>query len=213
MIRLLKNQVLFLLIFLVFAIPASASTLARLDSLRVAALEREGMETVTNQMPLVRANSAVNVSIQWVSANFPAVEKAGSITCSDGVASYVISDTTFRALTWCRIWRKHPPTGAQNLAVLKVVPVADSVYEYVQEGKSLPETDAPLAYAYAWAGSLYVSPAPNYEDTLKYGYCAIGRFLSGDTATTDIHPKYRELIVERAAYLIREELGLGKVGE
>lgn len=187
----------------------SASTLARFDSLRAAALERVGMETVTNQMPLVRANSAVNVSVQWVSANFPAVEKAGSITCSDGVASYVISDTTFNKLTWCRIWRVHPATGTQNLAVLKVVP-ADSVHEYVQEGQSLPETDAPLAYAYAWAGSLYVSPAPNYEDTVKYGYEAIGRFLSGDTATTDIHPKYRELIVDHAAYLIREELGLGQ---
>jgi len=187
----------------------SASTLKRLDSLRVMALEKVGLEGHTNQMPLVNANRAVNVAIQWVSANFPAVEKAGSITCSDGVASYVISDTSFKKLTWCRIWRVHPPDETQNLSVLKVIP-ADSVYEYVQQGQSFPETDDPIAYAYAWAGSLYVSPAPNNKDTLKYGYEAIGCFLSGDTETTDIHPRFRELIVERAAYLIREELGLEK---
>ena len=190
----------------------SASTLARLDTIRTAALERVGMETVTNQMPLVRANSAVNVSVQWVSANFPAVKKAGVDTCSDGVVSYAISDTTFSKLIWVRIWRADPPDGKDSLAVLKVVP-ADSVYEYGQEGEPLPDMTEALAYAYAWAGSLYVAPAPDQKDILMYGYEAIGRFLSGDTATTDIHPKYRELIVDHAAYLIREELELGKTGE
>jgi len=202
-------KILRLVVLLVMfaGVTASASTLARLDTLRIAALAKVGMDTATNQMPLVNANRAVNVSVQWTSANFPAVEKAGSITCSDGVASYAINDTTFRKLTWCRIWRAQPPDGKQSLAVLKVVP-ADSVYEYVEEGKPLAESEALIAYAYAWAGSLYVSPAPTYKDTIKYGYCAIGRFLTGDTATTDIHPKYRELIVEHAAYLIRVELEL-----
>jgi len=206
----IRSLKILLLLVLVPSI-LSASTLKRLDSLRVAALEKEGMETVTNQMPLTNANRAVNVSVQWVSANFPAVEKAGTDTCSDGVVSYAISDTTFRKLIWVRIWRAHPPKGKDTLAVLKIVP-ADSVYEYGQEGKSLAGTVDPLVYAYAWAGSLYVAPAPDYGDVLMYGYCAIGRFLSGDTATTDIHPKYRELIVEHAAYLIREELGLEQTG-
>lgn len=190
----------------------SASTIARLDSLRLAALAKAGIDSITNQMSLVSANRAINTTIQWVSANFPAVEKAGSITCSKDVASYAISDTTFDKLIWVRIWRKKPPTGTQNLAVLKVIP-SDSVYEYVQQGKPLPEIKEPLAYAYAWAGSLYVSPAPIYGDTIKYGFTAIGRFLSGDTATTDIPPRYRELIVDHAAYLIRKELGLEKTGE
>ena len=198
-----------ILVLMFAVITASASTLDRRDSLRVAALEKVGMEGATNQMPLVNANRAVNVAIQWVSANFPAVEKAGVDTCSKGVVSYAIGDTTFSRLTWCRIWREQPPTDKQNLAVLKIVP-ADSVYEYVEQGKPLSETEEPLAYAYAWAGSLYVSPAPVYEDILMYGYLAIGLSLIADDSTTDIHPRYRELIVDHAAYLLREELGLEK---
>ena len=204
-----KSQIKLLILLMLFAATASSSTLERLDSLRLAALGKAGIDSITNQMSLVSANRAVNVSIQWVSANFPAVEKAGSDTCSDGVASYAISDTTFKKLTWCRIWRIHPLTGTQNLAVLKVVP-ADSVYEYIQEGKTLPETEAPIAYAYAWADSLYVSPAPNYGDILMYGYEAIGDILLANDSATNIHPKYRELIVDHAAYLIREEMGLEK---
>ena len=95
---------------------------------------------------------------------------------------------------------------------MKVIP-ADSVYEYVQEGKSDPETNDPIAYAYAWAGSLYVSPAPVYEDILMYGYLAIGLSLLANDSTTNIHPRYRELIVEHAAYLIRVELELEKARE
>ena len=204
---------LFILIVMFAGVTVSASTLARLDSLRLAALGKAGIDSITNQMSLISANRAVNVSIQWISANFPAVEKAGVDTCSDGVVSYAISDTTFKKLTWVRIWRVHPPKGKDTLAVLKVVP-ADSVYEYVQEGKTAPNIDDPIAYAYAWADSLYISPAPDNDgDILMYGYEAIGRFLSGDTATTDIHPRYRELIVDHAAYLIREELGLEKAKE
>jgi len=88
---------------------------------------------------------------------------------------------------------------------LKIVP-ADSVYEYVQQGKSLAKTLDPINYAYASADSIHVSPVPNYVDTIKYGYYAIGRFLSGDTATTDVRPEYRYLIVRYAAYLIRKDL-------
>ena len=203
---------LVILIVMFAGVTVSSSTLARLDSLRVAALEREGMEGATNQMPLVNANRAVNVSIQWVSANFPAVEKSSADTCSKGVVSYAIGDTTFSRLIWVRIWRAQPPEGKQNLAVLRIVP-ADSVYEYVEQGKTLPETEEPLAYAYAWAGSLHVSPAPVYEDILMYGYLSIGLSLLADDSTTNIHPRYRELIVERAAYLIRVELGLEQTGK
>jgi len=201
-----------LLIFLFLASSIQSSTLARLDSLRLAALARAGVDSITNQMSLISANRYVNVSIQSVSANYPAVEKAEADTCSKGVVSYAIGDTTFSRLIWCRIWRDQPPEGKQNLAVLKIVP-ADSVYEYVEQGKPLSETEEPLAYAYAWAGSLYVSPAPVYEDILMYGYLAIGLSLLADDSTTDIHPRYRELIVDHAAYLIREELGLEKARE
>ena len=83
----------------------------------------------------------------------------------------------------------------------------------MQEGKSDPKTGDPLAYAYAWAGSLYVSPAPEYEDILMYGYSAIGEFLLADDSTTHIHPRFRELIVDHAAYLIREDLGLERARE
>lgn len=208
----LRNQIKLLILLTLFAATASASTLKRLDSLRLAALARAGIDSVTNQMSLISANRAVNTAIQWTSANFPAVKKAGVDTCSSGVVSYAIGDTTFSRLIWCLIWREQPPEGKQNLAVLKVVP-ADSVYEYVEEGKPLPETEEPLAYAYAWAGSLHVSPAPVYEDILMYGYLAIGLSLLADDSTTDIHPSYRELIVDHAAYLIREELGLEKAKE
>ena len=203
----------FAILVLIFAgITASASTLERLDSLRLAALAKAGVDSITNQMSKVSANRYVNVSIQWVSANFPAVEKSSADTCSAGVVSYAIGDTTFSRLIWCRIWRDQPPDGKQNLAVLKIVP-ADSVYEYVEQGKPLPETKEPLAYAYAWAGSLYVSPAPVYEDILMYGYLSIGLLLLADDSTTNIHPRYRELIVEHAAYLIREDLELEKARE
>ena len=203
----------FAILVLMFAgVTALASTLSRLDSLRVAALEKVGIEGATNQMPTVNANRAVNVAIQWVSANFPAVEKSSADTCSKGVVSYAIGDTTFSRLIWCRIWRVQPPTGKQNLAVLKIVP-ADSVYKYVEQGKTLPETEEPLAYAYAWAGSLYVSPAPVYEDILMYGYLSIGLSLLADDSTTNIHPRYRELIVDHAAYLIRVELELERARE
>ena len=208
----MKILKLVILIVMFAGVTASAVTLERLDTLRAVALEKVGLTGATNQMPTVNANLAVNISIQWVSANFPAVEKTGADTCSAGVTSYAISDASFSRLIWCRIWRAQPPDDEQNLAVLRVIP-ADSVYEYVQEGKPLPETDDPLAYAYAWAGSLYVSPEPEYEDILMYGYCAIGEFLLADDSTTDIHPRYRELIVDHAASIIREELGLGKVGE
>jgi hypothetical protein len=203
-------KILLLLVFVPTII--SASTLERRDSLRVAALEKVGMEGATNQMPLVNANRAVNVAIQWVSSNFPAVEKAGTDTCSNGVVSYAIGDTTFKKLVWVRILRLHPPEGTQSLTVLKVIP-ADSVYEYVQEGKPIPGVKAPLAYAYAWAETLYVSPTPAGKDILMYGYESIGLALLADDSTTEIHPMYRELIVERAAYLIREELELGQVKE
>jgi len=197
------------LIVMFVGVTASASTLERLDSLRLAALAKAGIDSITNQMSLISANRTINIAIQQVSANFPAVEKAGADTCSDGVVSYAISDTTFNKLVWVRICRVHPPDGTQSLSVLKVIP-ADSVYEYVQEGKPLPEIKDPIAYAYAWADTLYVSPAPNNEDILMYGYLSIGLSLLADDSTTDIHPRYRELIVERAAYLIREELGLEK---
>lgn len=196
-------------ILLILLIPGllSASTLKRLDTLRLMALMEAGVDSVTNQVSLVSANRAVNVAVQQVSADFSAVKKAGFVVSADGVAVYAISDTTFKddGLIWCRIWKKHPAQGTQNLTVLKVVP-ADSVYEYVEEGKSLPETDAPTVYVYSSADSLYVAPVPNYVDTIKYGYYAIGRFLSGDTATTDILPKYRHLVVIYAAYLIKKDL-------
>lgn len=204
MMRILR----FAILVLMFAgVTAFSSTLERRDSLRVMSLEKVGLEGHTNQMPLVNANRAVNVAIQWVSSNFPAVEKAGTDTCSDGVASYAIGDTTFNKLVWVRISRVHPPDGTQELSVLKVIP-ADSVYEYVQEGKPLPGIKDPIAYAYAWADTLYISPAPNNKDVLMYGYLSIGLSLLADDSTTEIHPRYRELIVERAAYLIRVELEL-----
>jgi hypothetical protein len=196
-------------ILLILLLPGllSASTLKRLDSLYLMALMEAGVDSITNQNSLVAAKRAVNAAVQQVSADFPAVRKSDSAICSDGVASYAITDTTFRAgsLTWCRIWRQHPPDGTQNLAVLKVIP-ADSVYEYVQQGKALAEDLAPIAYVYCWAGSLHVAPVPNYGDTLKYGYLAIGSFLSGAAGTTDILPKYRHLIVLYAAYLIKKDL-------
>jgi len=204
-----KSQIKILILLILFVTTAPASTLERLDSLRLAALARAGVDSITNQMSLISANRAVNTAIQQVSSVFPAVEKSSADTCSKGVVSYAIGDTTFRTLIWCRIWRDQPPTDKQNLAVLKIVP-ADSVYEYVEQGKTLAETEEPLAYAYAWAGSLYVSPAPVYEDILMYGYLAIGLSLLADDSTTNIHPRYRELIVEHAAYLIREDLGLEK---
>ena len=208
----MKILKLVILIVMFAGVTVFGGAIERLDTLRAVSLEKVGLTGATNQMPTVNANLAVNISIQWVSANFPAVEKTGGDTCSAGVTSYAISDASFDRLIWCRIWRIHPPKEKDSLAVLRVIP-ADSVYEYVQEGKTLPAISDPLAYAYAWAGSLYVSPAPEYEDILMYGYCAIGEFLLADDSTTDIHPRYRELIVDHAASIIREELGLGKVGE
>ena len=203
----LKSQIKLIVLLMFVAATTSSSTLKRFDSLYLAALMEAGVDSITNQVSLVSAKRAVNAAIQQVSADFPAVEKADSSICSDGVASYAITDTTFRAgsLTWCRIYQQQPPDGTQNLAVLKVIP-SDNVYEYVQEGKLLAKEEAPIAYAYCWAGSLHVAPVPTYGDTLKYGYLAIGDFLSGAAGTTDILPKYRHLVVIYAAYLIKKDL-------
>ena len=201
----MKKIVVFILLFLPTL--ASASTLARLDSLRLAAAMEAGVDSISDQLFLVSANRAVNISVQEVSGRFPAVEKAAYVMSVDGRSSYAISDTTFRkgGLIWCQIWNIYPAEGTDTLRFLKIVP-SDSTYEYIQEGKSLAEDLAPPVYVYTCAGSLYVSPTPNYVDTIKYGYYAIGRFLSGDTATTDISPEFRHLIVLYAAYLIRKDL-------
>jgi len=74
MMRILRIVVL---IVMFAGITASTSTLERLDSLRVMALEKEGMEDTTAQMTKVNANRAVNVAIQWVSANFQRLRKRG----------------------------------------------------------------------------------------------------------------------------------------
>lgn len=194
------------LILLLCPALASASAIKRLDSLRVAAFRMAGLNESGNaRIDDATANLYINMAIQRISADLPAVEKAASVVCSDKVASYNITDTAFSSLVWARIWKSQTAQGEHILYPLLIIP-SSVLYEAAQSGKRLPIPEDEPDYAYAWAGSLHVQPLPHYEDTVKYGYLAVGLHLSSDSDTTDMSPTYRDLIYLWAAYLICVQL-------
>jgi len=78
-----KYSLLLLLLFLPSLL--CASTLKRLDSLRLAAIMEAGVDSLSDNLLLVSANRAVNIAVQEVSARFPAVEKADKVMSVEAV--------------------------------------------------------------------------------------------------------------------------------
>jgi len=191
-----------LVLLLLFPVIISASSHKRLDSLRMAVFRQCGLPNSGNLLITpAAANQYINIAIQRVSSDFPAVEKAAAIVCSDGVASYAM-DTTFDRLRWCRIWKYEDSI----LYPIRVVD-GDSLWEMTMRGKTAPEKieQPEPAYVYSWGKTIFVHPVPQYADTLHYGFYAIGRNLTSNADTTDVREAFRDLIIILAsAYIARD---------
>lgn len=202
-----KKSLIFAFIFLFSVAAIQASSLTRLDSLRVFAMWQAGRSASgDNQITTAKANMYINVGIYKITSNFPATVKRRTISMSKHVDTYLI-DTLFDSLLYCI--HKDGITGVRK--PLRKIP-NDFDWEWIVNEKTLPQdtiktTNSPQ-YVMVSGDSLTVIPAPTVNDYLEVSYAAIGRKLTSDTMTTDVRPKYRELIGIYAAYLMCLDLEL-----
>lgn len=201
----LKKSLIGVILLLVGS--AQASSHKRLDSILSTAYTLAGISPGGNaQMPDSVAIPYVNLAIQEVTTQFPAVVKYGSDTLvvTDPRVSV---DSTFEKLLFCRLRRNtQSPTSPGFLSVLMIVP-EDSVYEYIpghreEGGKGESEP----GYVWMSGGYLHIHTEPIRADWIYFGYTASGLKLTSASDTTDVRPRYRKLVVLLTARSICQDL-------
>jgi hypothetical protein len=190
-----------ILIFCLLPGFVSASSHKRLDSILSAANTWAGNGPGGNaQMPDSVGIPFVNLSIQEVTTQFPAVVKYGSDTLLVGDPRIAV-DSTYEELLWCRTRRySQSETNPSGLPFLRIVP-KDSVYEYAQMGKAeARRDDTDPIYVWLSGGYIHVHPEPATANWIYFGYTANGLKLTDADDTTDVRPKYRKLVVMLTAW-------------
>jgi hypothetical protein len=184
------------------AVGAMAETSPQLDSIRVAAFNQIGLPTTgTTRVTAAKANAIINYAIQEISTNFPAVEKLDTVLI-DSVSDGGALNTDFVAVKWCQLL-----IGDTLRVPLEYKP-EDSLFTgdptEGEEGAQLDDITDPRYY-YTHANRLLTFPKFRTGDVgdsafLLVGYFAVGDRVDAETDSTNIHPRFRDELLDWVCY-------------
>lgn len=201
----MKKLIVILLSLLAVSVWADINP--QIDSLRTAAFNQSLIPSGgNNTVSVAYGNLAVNMAIQQVCADFPAIEKFDTVITVAGTRHYALN-TDYGQLR--AVFKSTKDDDLKNLYTLSFPPVETWFEAKGGEvgGEPDPQKKAEPRYAWSFNDRLYLYPTPSSADSLVIAYYAIDSQIVTATNSTQIRPEYRNPIILYASYLICERKG------
>lgn len=196
-----------LIIVLLFAVTSWADISPRRDSLREMSYELSLVPSGGNkQITDAIVDRFVNIAIQKVCADFPAIERYDTIVSISGTRLYSINSDYYRL----KFALKYTTQDDINIIYpLSYPPIEEwFIAKGGQEGAEPPVNKPPEPrYATVFGDILYFYQTPHTADTFIIAYYAMDSQLTVDGSATSIRPEYRDEIVLYTSILIAVRRG------